>query len=496
MITRGDIGRRIWIYQIIKRTTDSTDNNTYTELFKCYPMGVTRVELTRHYMILPVMSTALASVTGTGIGLLAAPFFEKNYINGGCITNLSLSIHAYLPVFGILLPIFFSAVVNYILIRHTISKPITALLNEAEQTALPKKIRKRRAHDPITLFRHRQFLRNINMYALLTVSLSITIFMVVFGVVLYGTMDTFKNNCGTTIPYQYKTLCRGPSGEQYPDSEFAYERFFRTHADTVDLDFTVELIGIEDDSRYFGNCTANCDADETVISSSVSLKFNWHVGDKIDLTDTMNNEKRSMTVVGVTDLAYGMYLFTDLDAMRETYDLDNDYWNVIYSDEPVGLNEEMLLIELNKDSCIKGANARIDSLMVIIFSLLFMGIFIFIAMLYMLMNILLSKWRRNIALLDIIGFSNKELSRMYLINSLIAVAISSAVSIPISFGIVSLIFPHIISTIPNGIAVKYPFPLLAGTLLLIFGCWLAVYGILNRKIRCVDYSAILRSRSE
>ncbi len=41
MITRGDIGRRIWIYQIIKRTTDSTDNNTYTELFRCYRMGVT-----------------------------------------------------------------------------------------------------------------------------------------------------------------------------------------------------------------------------------------------------------------------------------------------------------------------------------------------------------------------------------------------------------------------------------------------------------------------
>ena len=40
MITREDIGRRIWIYQIIKRTTDSTDNNTYTKLFKCYRVGI------------------------------------------------------------------------------------------------------------------------------------------------------------------------------------------------------------------------------------------------------------------------------------------------------------------------------------------------------------------------------------------------------------------------------------------------------------------------
>ena len=41
MITRGDIGRRIWIYQIIKSTTDSTDNNSYTDLFMCYRVGIT-----------------------------------------------------------------------------------------------------------------------------------------------------------------------------------------------------------------------------------------------------------------------------------------------------------------------------------------------------------------------------------------------------------------------------------------------------------------------
>ena len=41
MITRGAIGRRIWIYQIIESTTDSTDNNSYTDLFQCYRVGIT-----------------------------------------------------------------------------------------------------------------------------------------------------------------------------------------------------------------------------------------------------------------------------------------------------------------------------------------------------------------------------------------------------------------------------------------------------------------------
>ena len=40
MITREDIGRRIWIYQIIESTTDSTDNIIYTELFRCYRVGI------------------------------------------------------------------------------------------------------------------------------------------------------------------------------------------------------------------------------------------------------------------------------------------------------------------------------------------------------------------------------------------------------------------------------------------------------------------------
>lgn len=470
----------------------------YSTIGALYAMGFTSNELTGHFMIQPVLCTAAAALTGTGLGLLGAPFFERNYQNGGCITDPSLSVHPYLLVFGILFPTVFAAAVNYILIRYTVSKPIVSLLSETELTKPPKNRNDgaRKQQLTIPMFRRRQFSRNVKMYALLMISLSITIFMVVFGVVLYGTMRSFQRDCSRTIPYQYKTLCRGPSGEQYPQAEVAYERFFRAYAEPVKLDFTVELIGIQPHSRYFGDCAAECGEDETVISSAMSLKFDWHEGDRITLTDTLNNEQRTLTVVGVTDFAYGMYIFTNLSAMQKTYHLAPDEWNVIYSDEPLGIDDHLQLIELKKDSCIQGANARIDSLMIIIFALLFMGIFIFIAMLYMMLNILLSKWRRSIALLNIMGFSDRELRRMYLINSLLAVTVSTVVSVPLSYWIVSVIFPHIISTIPNGIEVRYPLLLLAGTLLLIFGCWFAVYRRMNRKMKDVDYSAVLRSRTE
>ena len=71
------------------------------------------------------------------------------------------------------------------------------------------------------------------------------------------------------------------------------------------------------------------------------------------------------------------------------------YWNVLYTNEPVRVPGEQLLVELKKESCIRGAEARINSLMGIILTLLFMGIFVFIGMLYMMINIMMEKWKNR-----------------------------------------------------------------------------------------------------
>ena len=96
------------------------------------------------------------------------------------------------------------------------------------------------------------------------------------------------------------------------DGEIAYERFFRAHADNVNLDFSVELIGILPNSCYFSNVVENCGKNDIIISSSVRDKFNWKIGETVSLIDSISNEQRHFYVKDVIDFAYGMYIFTNI----------------------------------------------------------------------------------------------------------------------------------------------------------------------------------------
>ena len=102
---------------------------------------------------------------------------------------------------------------------------------------------------------------------------------------------------------------------------------------------------------------------------------------------------------------------------------------------------------------------------------------------------------KSIGILKIMGFSQSEVERMYLLNSLCIVMINMLISIPISLKIVAMIFPYIISTIPNGILVQYPIELLMFTIVLILGSWLIVYQIMNKRIKRIEPLEIIREHN-
>lgn len=464
----------------------------YSSIGTLYALGYGRNELTCHLISIPVVITALSAFLGTLIGFLCAPFFMKNYVQGGCITNIRTVLPIYLWVYGVIIPIVVSIVVNWSVINRVLAKPIVMLLKNAEYEKRPRINWKLDTFGLKNKFQIRQLMREIILYGLLMISLFLTIFMLIFGVSLYGTLNEFKKDCRKTMKYDYKYLYQYPETIIPAEGEIAYERYFRTYAETVNMDFSVELIGILPESYYFGNAVENCEESDIVISSSVRDKFNWEIGEMVSLTDSISNELRNFYVKDVIDFAYGMYIFTNIEAMQSYYQTGPEYWNVLYTNESIKIPTEQLVVELKKESCIKGAEARINSLMGIILTLSLMGIFVFIGMLFMMINIMMEKWKKSVGILKIMGFSQKEVTRIYLLNSLYIVIINMLISIPASLKIVATIFPHIISTIPNGIRLQYPIELLCMTVVLILGSWLIVYQIMSKRIKEINPLEIIR----
>lgn len=457
-------------------------------------LGYTNNQLTLNFIIQPVFVVTLGSILGSILGFLFAPYFMQNYINGGCVTDVKPVLFPYLIIYGTILPIVISILVNIIVVKFALNRPIVSLLRgtvEEHKSKINLNLEKFKFR---AKYQIRQFTRELSIYMTLLVSLILTIFMVVFGVSLYSTLSCFKVDCEKTMDYDYKYLYRFPTAKAPSGGETAYERTFQTQFSGKKLNFTLRMIGLNENSQYIDCNSSECKADEMIISASMRDKFGWKKGDSVSLKDIESGTLHNYKVIGVMDLQYGMYVFTDINALRNEYGLSDNYWNVIYSHDKLNIDERNLAETLTKKASLQGASARIDSLMNVILSMCVMGILIFVGMLYIIIALMIQKYQTAICTLKILGYTHSQVCQMYLINSLLTVIFSMVISIPISFQMVKLIYPNIIATVLNGMQVKMPF----GTLMFIIGLilvsWISIAGIYTYKLSKISAVDILRTK--
>mgnify|MGYP000576873819 CR=1 FL=1 len=105
------------------------------------------------------------------------------------------------------------------------------------------------------------------------------------------------------------------------------------------LDVTV--LGIDDDNPYFPIATAD-KKNEIVISSAAAQKFGVKVGDKLVLSDEVNEREYAFTVKNIVNFTSGVYVFLDRDVMQELFDQEDDYYNVVFADHALDIDMQII----------------------------------------------------------------------------------------------------------------------------------------------------------
>ncbi len=456
-----------------------------------YAMGYNSNELTSSFIVLPVIVITIASIMGTVLGFNVVSLFTSDYVANGCIVDLPTVYPVYLLIYGLIIPPIFTLLINWYVIKHTLSKPVLYMLKNSNIE--PKNIEVRLNNMKFKYkYQFRQFLREILGYTLLFISLILTIFMMVFSVTLYGTLSTWVDGCDRDINYTYKYYYKFPSSDIPVGGEAVYYKPMKATFDLVNSQMDIQLWGLQKNSKYF-DYELSGNKSHIYISNSAQSKFGWEVGDKIYLSNPMSNDAYCFTVAGVVDFSTGLYLFMDIGNMRKVFGKNDEYWNVVLSNKVLNIDVSRLATTVSKNDTVLAAQRRTDSLMVIVYMLMGMGIFVFVGIFYLMMKIITEKSINSISILKILGFTQGEVQQLYLINPLIVVVLSSAISIPLSKWIVSVIYPYIISGVTTGMPVVLPFNLLLILISIIFVSYLVVHLLLAKKISNISDVEILRS---
>ena len=393
--------------------------------------GFSRAQLVRHYLVLPLVVTAIASILGNIIGYTAfEPLFVDLYY-----TNYSLVTYETLPSAEAFLqttvtPFVLMLVINLaVLVRKLRVRPLDFLRGQTTTRRRRRALRLSAKLPFLQRFRLRVLFQSLGAYAVLFVGILFGGTLAVFSMMFGPLMDSYTQIVRDTQLAAQQTIV---VSDTVKTRDAAAEKFCLTTLDTTKEGFIpdgVSVYGIEPDSRYI---RADMPQDGILASESMMEKYSLKHGDTVTLKEKYSSKTYSFRIVGTYPYQASLAVFLPRQMYLDTFRKDSAYFTGYFSDEPLtDLDSDDIAATISIEDMTKVVDQLRVSMLGALNYFMYFGIIIFLLLMFLLTKQVIEKNSASIAMTKILGFRNGEIGRLYLVSTSVAVLVSLLVSVPI-----------------------------------------------------------------
>ncbi|MCR4758846.1 MAG: ABC transporter permease, partial [Oscillospiraceae bacterium] len=233
---------------------------------------------------------------------------------------------------------------------------------------------------------------------------------------------------------------------------------------------------------------------KAVINSSLVERYGYKTGDRVIFHDAAADADYSFTVTGISDYSVGFTVFMDIDSMRELFSQEEDYFNTVYSDKALDIEEGRLYSVTTKADIEQSASVFVDLMFSLVVTMLSAGTVIFCVVMYLMMGVMIDRSAMGISLIKIFGYRPKEIRSLYLNGNLLTVAVGALIAVPLAKALMDAIYPSFICNVACSMKLAFPWYLYA----IIYAAIIFVYFIINRlligKINRISPAEVLKNR--
>lgn len=448
--------------------------------------GYTRQELILHYMTLPVLVTFVGALIGNILGYTILKDVCADMYYG------SYSLPTYVTVwngeaFGLttLVPVVIMLVVNYGVLRHKLKlSPLKFLRRDLSGRKQKRAIYLSPKMKIFSRFRLRVIFQNMSNYMVLFIGILFANLLLMFGLLLPSALSHYQveiqNNMLAKYQYMLQVPVSAVSGNKFDGLISLLEFYMDSRTDNEDAEeFSayslntlpgkykseeVLLYGIEPDSRYvtidFNNTkdkkdeagnkekadnknTANAEKESAAvyISSAYADKFLLHVGDTITLKEKYEKEKYSFKIAGVYDYTAALCVFIPRSELNDIFDLGEDYYSGYFSDtELTDIKSQYIGSVVDLDALTKISRQLDVSMGSMMGMVNGFAIMIYMVLIYLLSKIIIEKNAQSISMVKILGYTNGEISKLYIMSTSLVVVFCLLLSLPLETVIMKVLF--------------------------------------------------------
>lgn len=469
--------------------------------------GTSGGALLRYYLVLPVAVTVLGCVLGTILGGQLGPYL-------GIITDyysypaLPIEPSPVLVALAIGAPVVGVALVNVLVVRSALNRPTQELLRP-QVTAGPSLPLRLDFLPFATMFRLRQALRTLGSYLLIAAGLFLCVLLLVFGLGMRSSMDAYLARAEADLTFHDFYTLRFPDLSGVPAGAHELVAVPLEVWNGGESGESLTVLGLPAGGNpYFPVDVSGLGEHELLVTRAIAEKYRLAGGDMLNLQGVELNW--AFEVVGVTDFATGAFGFTTsaqarrlldpavpiaLEAMSTADGLAAvPYYSALLSDAPLDIDPNRVVSHSTREEILGGVikfNALLSRIVALV---TWSSMLIMVVVLYVLIRMVLARQRYSISLLKALGYTEREVGRLYLDNYLWLVVASLAISVPVSLAIMGEVWRLMTAHLPIGI----PFLLtpvdvavIAG---LALGAFLVVRLATTRDTRSVPMTEVLKFR--
>lgn len=196
----------------------------------------------------------------------------------------------------------------------------------------------------------------------------------------------------------------------------------------------VLLYGIQPDSRYIQIPKEEISNGNVYISSAYADKYQLKKGDTITLKEKYEDDQYTFMVSGIYDYEGGISVYLSQDSLNKTFDLDKSYFSGYFSETPItDIDEKYISTVIDLESLTK-ISRQLDVSMGSMMGLVDgFAVLMFMILIYLLSKIIIEKNAQSISMVKILGYSNREISRLYIVSTSIMVVLFLLLSLPVEY---------------------------------------------------------------
>ena len=496
-------------------TTSSTISREANVIGTLRASGYTKNELIRHYMTMPTVVTLISALIGNILGYTSLKEVCAGMYYG------SYSLPTYVTVWNAeafvettVVPVILMMVVNYLVLRRKLGLSPLKFLRRDLSRRKQKHAMPLSPHIPFfTRFRLRVIFQNAGNYLILFIGILFANMLLMFGLALPAVLDHYQAEIEQNLLCNYQYILQVPYDAMNEDKKLESMismLYFRNEVETDNEDaekFTayalntpdkpymkesVTLYGLQDDSRYI---PLDFQDEGVYISSAYAEKYLLEPGDEITLYEEYGTDTYTFRVDGIYHYEGGLTIFMAQKELNTLFDLGNDYFSGYLSDtEITDIDGKYIGSVIDAEALTKISRQLTVSMGSMMGLVNGFAMLMFMVLVYLLSKIIIEKNAQSISMTKILGYSNGEISGLYIMSTTMVVILFLLISLPIEYEVMVVLFRMMMLQSISGWITFYIGPEIYVEMFVMgFVTYLAVAFLEYRKIRHVPMDAALKN---